>query len=131
VSIGGGSSKGGGSGLDTNLQQGQFEFGPTPFDLSTLASVIGQNTQATDARYQQLGLGGSTMQQQDDTNQQLLGQAVQGQEQTQEVKDPALNPALQKAETNLPSSAVLGANQQSGTSLGSLAGTALSLGGIL
>lgn len=131
MSIGGGSSKGA-SGLDTNLQQGQFEFGPTPFDVNTINDVIGQNTQATDARYAQLGMGGSTPNQQDDANQQLLGQAVQGQEQTQQVTDPALNPALQSAQTNLPTSSILSAEQSGGgTSLGSLAGSALSLGGLL
>lgn len=129
MSIGGGSSKGGASGLDTNLQQGQFNFGPTQFDLSNIADMVTQNTEATNNRYQQLGLGGSTMQQQDDAQQQLLGNAVAGQEQTQEVKDPALNPALQSAQTNLPSSAYL--QQGGGTSLGSIAGSVASLGGLL
>ena len=125
MSIGGGSSK---SGLDTNLQQGQFNFGPTQFDLSNIADMVSQNTEATNARYSQLGLGGSTMQGQDDAQVQNLGNAVAGQEQTQEVKDPALNPALQSAQTNLPSSAY---TQQGGTSLGSLAGSVASLGGLL
>jgi hypothetical protein len=128
MSIGGGSDKSGTSGLDTNLQQGQFEFGPSQFDLGALMDAVSGNTQSTDARYSQLGMGGSTPNLQDDANQTNLGQATIGQEQSTDVGNPAFNPALQTAETNLTSGQVTSANQSSGGgilgSLGSLAGLA-------
>jgi hypothetical protein len=40
-------------------------------------------------------MGGSTPEQQDLSNQNLLGEAAVGQTQTQEVGNPAFNPALQ------------------------------------
>jgi hypothetical protein len=130
---GGDSGKGGISGLDTNLQQGNFEFGPSQFDLGAIMSAVGGNQQTTTNRYNQLGMGGSTPELQDLANQANLGQATIGQEQTQDVTNPAFNPALQKAETNLPTSAVLAdqaaqekAGQQEGAAAGTLAGTAAS-----
>ena len=127
----GSSGKGGGlSGLDTNLQQGQFEFGPSQFDLGALTDAMGGNQQTTTARYNQLGMGGSTPELQDLANQANLGQATIGQEQTQDVTNPAFNPALQTAQTNLPTSAVLAdqaaqekAGQQEGAAAGQVAGT--------
>ena len=128
---GGDSGKGGLSGLDTNLQQGQFEFGPSQFDLGAISDAVGGNQQTTTARYNQLGMGGSTPELQDLANQANLGQATIGQEQTQDVTNPAFNPALQKAETNLPTSAVLQdqaiqekAGQQAGAAAGQVAGFA-------
>ena len=119
--------KGGVSGLDTNLQQGQFEFGPSQFDLGAISDAVGGNQATTTARYNQLGMGGSTPELQDLANQANLGQATIGQEQTQDVTNPAFNPALQKAETNLPTSAVLQdeqLNTQAGQKLGAAAGQA-------
>ena len=134
---GGGSSsnsgtggKGAISGLDTNLQQGNFEFGPSQFDLGAIMNAMGGNQQTTTARYDQLGMGGSTPELQDLANQANLGQATQGQEQTQDVTNPAFNPALQTAQTNIPTSAVLAADQanqkagqQEGAAAGQVAGT--------
>ena len=92
---------------------------------------MGGNQQTTTARYNQLGMGGSTPELQDLANQANLGQAAIGQEQTQDVTDPAQNPALQTPQTNLPTSAVLAdqaaqqkAGQQEGSALGSVAGFA-------
>lgn len=128
---GGDSGKGGISGLDTNLQQGQFEFGPSQFDLGAITDAVGGNQQTTTARYNQLGMGGSTPELQDLANQANLGQATIGQEQTQDVTNPAFNPALQTAQTNLPTSAVLQdqalqekAGQQAGAAAGQVAGFA-------
>lgn len=117
--VGGGS--GGKSGLDTNLQQGNFEFGPSQFDLGAIMNATQGNEQTTAARYDQLGMGGSTPELQDLANQANLGQAEIGKQQTQDVTNPAFNPALQTAETNLPSSAVLGADAQSQQNLGTAA----------
>jgi hypothetical protein len=128
---GGDSGKGGLSGLDTNLQQGQFEFGPSQFDQDAITAATGGNQQTTSARYNQLGMGGSTPELQDLANQANLGEATTGQEQTQDVTNPAFNPALQTAQTNLPTSAVLAdqaaqekAGQQAGAAAGQVAGFA-------
>jgi hypothetical protein len=72
-----------------------FNFGPSPFDISEIFGATGQNDQEIQARYNQLGMGGSTPEQQDLSNQNLLGEAAVGQTQTQEVGNPAFNPALQ------------------------------------
>lgn len=122
---GGGGQKGSASGLDTNLQQGNFEFGPSQFDLGAIMSAVGGNQQTTTARYDQLGMGGSTPELQDLANQANLGQAEIGQQQTQDVTNPAFNPALQTAQTNIPTSAVLSAdaaNQKAGEAEGKAAG---------
>ena len=128
--VGGDSGKGGVSGLDTNLQQGQFEFGPSQFDLGAIDAATQGNQQTTTNRYNQLGMGGSTPELQDLANQAQLGEATIGQEQTQDVTNPAFNPALQTAQTNLPTSAVLAdqaaqqkAGQQAGAAAGQVAGT--------
>jgi hypothetical protein len=128
MSSGGGSSKGGVSGLDTNLQQGPFEFGPSQFDLGAIMDAVGGNKQSTTARYSQLGMGGSTPELQDLAAQSNLGQAAIGQEQTQDVTNPAFNPALQSAQTNIPTQSVLSAdaaNTAAGQKLGAAAGQAL------
>jgi len=132
MSSGGDSTSSGGkagiSGLDTNLQQGQFEFGPSQFDLGAIQDATQGNEASTTARYSQLGMGGSTPELQDLANQANLGQAAIGQEQTADVVNPAFNPALQSAQTNIPTSAVLAAdqaNQQAGQKLGAAAGQAL------
>jgi hypothetical protein len=127
----GSGGKGGISGLDTNLTQGPFEYGPSQFDLGAITNATSGNQQTTTARYNQLGMGGSTPELQDLANDATMGQAAQGQEQTQDVTNPAFNPALQTAQTNLPTSAVLQADQlqtqageQEGAALGSVAGLA-------
>lgn len=138
MSDGGGSGsssgKGGISGLDTNLQQGNFEFGPSQFDLGAIMSAVSGNQQTTAARYDQLGMGGSTPELQDLANQANLGQAEIGQEQTQDVTNPAFNPALQTPQTNIPTAAVLAADQAQqkagqaeGQAAGQAAGTLASL----
>lgn len=136
---GGSSSSSGGkgniTGLDTNLMQGQFEFGPSQFDLGAITDATGGNQTSITNRYNQLGMGGSTPELQDLAQQSNLGQAAIGQEQTADVGNPAFNPALQPAETNIPTASVVAANaanrsagQQTGSLLGGLAGTAASLG---
>jgi hypothetical protein len=124
----GGSSKGG-SGAQFDVTGGgtnaPWSWGVSPFDQSAIDQATGQNAQSIDARYNQLGLGGSTMEGQDqgaiptatggNTGQ---GEALTGQEQTSNVGQAALNPALQPQ-----------INQQIGqstasSSLGSLAGLA-------
>jgi hypothetical protein len=128
--IGGGGSSDK-SGLDTNLQQGNFEFGPSQFDQGAIDAATQGNQQTTTARYNQLGMGGSTPELQDLANQAQVGQATTGQEQTQDVGNPAFNPSLQSAQTNLPTSAILGADAASQKALttdlasaGKVAGTA-------
>ena len=131
MSQGGGDSGKGVSGLDTNLQQGQFEFGPSQFDLGAIDAATQGNQQTTTNRYNQLGMGGSTPELQDLANQANLGQAEIGQQQTADVGNPAFNPALQKVETNLPTSSILAAdaaNQKAGQQLGAAAGQAATLG---
>jgi hypothetical protein len=116
------------SGLDTNLQQGAFEFGPSQFDLGAIQSATSGNEASTTARYNQLGMGGSTPELQDLAQQSNVGQATIGQEQTTDVTNPAFNPALQSAQTNLPTSAILAADQanlQAGQKLGGQVGQAL------
>lgn len=129
--VGGDSGKGGLSGLDTNLQQGNFEFGPSQFDLGAITAATQGNQQTTTNRYDQLGMGGSTPELQDLANQANIGQATTGQEQTADVTNPAFNPALQTAQTNIPTSAAIAeqqanqkAGQAEGQAAGQLAGTA-------
>lgn len=131
----GAGSKGDVTGLDTNLQQGAFEFGPSQFDLGAINAATQGNQQTTTNRYDQLGMGGSTPELQDLANQANIGQAAVGQGQTQDVTSPAFNPALQTAQTNIPTSSVLAANaenqqagQKEGAAAGQAAGTIASLG---
>ena len=100
-----GSGKGGSSGSGFNVTSGgaglPFNFGPSPFDLSAISSATGDNTAAVTNRYAQLGMGGSTPEQQDLTGQGNIGQAAIGQEQTQTVADPAINTSLQPSVNSL------------------------------
>ena len=121
-----GSSKGGSSGGGFNVTSGgaglPFNFGPSPFDLSSINSATGDNTAAVTNRYQQLGMGGSTPEQQDLTGQQQLGQAAIGQEQTKTVADPAINTSLQPSVNSLIGvGSTQSANQGLNTALGNLA----------
>lgn len=98
----GGGSKGG---------SGDFNYGVSPFDIQSVMNAVGTNEEAINNRYQQLGLGGSTMQGQDIEGAKEQGEATIGQLQTQNVGNSGLNPALQ---SNASSSAL-------GTSLTNLA----------
>jgi hypothetical protein len=127
--IGGGGGDGK-SGLDTNLQQGAFEFGPSQFDQGAIDAATSGNQATTTARYNQLGMGGSTPELADLANQANLGQATTGQEQTADVGNPAFNPSLQSAQTNLTTGEVLGADAQTQQNIGTAlkgAGTAAAL----
>lgn len=104
---------------------GQNNMGVSPFDMQAVMQAAGLNHQeATQNRYQQLGLGGSTMEGQDVAQDALAGQAAIGQLQTQNENTAALNPALQTAGTTGGStlastlSGPLGQLVNSGTSLG-------------
>jgi hypothetical protein len=141
----GGSSKGGGAGA-SGASSTEFDvtgggtnapwtWGISPFDQSAIDSATGQNASSIDARYNQLGLGGSTMEGQDQGRIPTAtggnigqGQAVTGQEQTSNVGLPALNPALQPQFNS-----TIGGQpaNTSASSLGSLAGLAgKALGGL-
>lgn len=89
----------GGGGSPKDLQQGQFSFGPSQFDLGQDYAALGDNLTALVNRYAQLGLGGSTMQGQDLSGTELATQAMIGNQQTTSVQDAATNPALQPATT--------------------------------
>lgn len=122
--FGGGSSKtgyditGGGAGAP-------FNFGVSPFDQSQIDQATGSNVEAMTNRYNQLGLGGSTMEGQDIAGANEMGQAMTGQLQTQNEGQPALNPALQPQLNTLVGA---GANNSSST-LANLAGKALGSAG--
>src|SRR5580704_7203485 len=104
-SSGGFDVTGGGAGLP-------FNFGPSPFDLSSIMSATGDNTQSVTNRYNQLGLGGSTME----------GQDLTGQQQTQTVSDPAINTSLQPSVNQLIGvGSTQAANQGLTSALGNLA----------
>jgi hypothetical protein len=115
MSIGGGGTKGGydvtGGGTDA-----PWNWGVSQFDQGQIDAATGSNTQAVENRYQQLGLGGSTMEGQDVTGAQNMGTAMTGQEQTANVGNAALNPALQPQLNDL-----IGATANQGVGLGSLA----------
>jgi hypothetical protein len=126
MSSGGGSGSGKGSSGGFDVTSGgaglPFNFGPSPFDLSAIMSAVGDNTQSVTNRYNQLGLGGSTMEQQDLTGQDLLGQATIGQEQNTTVADPAINTSLQPSVNSLIGvGSTQSANQGLNTALGNLA----------
>ena len=115
----GGAGKGG-----TDVTSGgagaPFNFGPSPFDLSSIMSALGDNTASVTNRYKQLGMGGSTPEQQDLAGQEQLAQATIGQEQTKTVADPAINTSLQPSVNQLIG---VGSNATAGlnTALGNLA----------
>lgn len=103
------------------LQQGGFQFGPSQFDMGAIANAVGGNQQTTEARYNQLGMGGSTPEKTDLAQQGLLGQAAAGQLQTSEVGNPAFNPALQPVQQDTSGSTT-------GKEVGTALGTAAQLG---
>jgi hypothetical protein len=118
----GGSGSSGGFDVTSGGAGLPFNFGPSPFDLSSIMSALGDNTQSVTNRYNQLGLGGSTPEQQDLTGQQTLTDATIGQEQTQTVADPAINTSLQPSVNSLIGvGSTQAANQGLNTALGNLA----------
>lgn len=128
----GGSSKGGGGSAPAGgflLQGGGAEapwtWGVSPFDQSAISDATGSNVTSTENRYNQLGLGGSTMEGQDVSEAEKMGTAITGQEQTQNVGDPALNPALQPTINQLITNPQ---GQQQNSQLASLAGKAIGTG---
>lgn len=99
-----------------------FNFGPSPFDLSAIMAALGDNTTAVTNRYKQLGLGGSTMEEQDLAGQQKIADATIGQEQTSSVADPAINTSLQPSVNSLIGvGSTQSANQGLTTALSNLA----------
>jgi hypothetical protein len=125
----GGSSKDGAPSGGFQLTGGGAEapwtWGVSPFDQSAIDAATGSNISATENRYNQLGLGGSTMEGQDVGQAKEMGTAITGQEQTQNVGDPALNPALQPTINQLITNPQ---GQQQNSQLAGLAGKALGAG---
>lgn len=123
---GGGTDKSGvsttGYGITGGGTGAPWNWGVSPFDQTQIDQATASNTSAIDNRYKQLGLGGSTMQGQDDANAAAMGQAMTGELQTSNVGQPALNPALQPQLNTIIGPG--GQNTQS-TALSSLAGKAL------
>lgn len=83
-------------GNNNTATQGGFSFGPSAFDAEMIANALTGNQTATTNRYNQLGLGGSTMEGQDQAFQTLASSALTGQEQTADVTNPAINTSLQQ-----------------------------------
>jgi hypothetical protein len=99
-----------------------WNWGVSPFDQSAIDTATGSNVTSTENRYNQLGLGGSTMEGQDVTEADKMGEAITGQEQTANVGQPALNPALQPTINQLITNPQ---GQQQQSQLTNLAGKAL------
>lgn len=110
-----------------------WNWGTSPFDLASIINAFNRSSAMTSARYAQLGIeapggGPSTMEGQDlGTVPSVTGglpqeaAAVQGEEQTANVSNPALNPALQpQIQAQIGPTA-----GQTATTLGNLAGKAL------
>jgi hypothetical protein len=134
----GGSSKGGGAQGGFDVTGGganaPWSWGVSPFDQSAIDTATGQNATSITDRYNQLGLGGSTPEGQDLGSTPSLtggntaqGQALTGEEQTANVGNPALNPALQQ-QFNQQIGTNAGAGITGLTSLAGLAGKALTAG---
>jgi hypothetical protein len=128
----GGSNKGGGSApaggflLTGGGAEAPWNWGVSPFDQSAIDTATGSNVSSTENRYNQLGLGGSTMEGQDVNQAEEMGTAITGQEQTANVGQPALNPALQPTINQLITNPQ---GQQQNSQLASLAGKALGSAG--
>lgn len=121
----GGSSKNGYdvTGGGTNAP---WTWGVSPFDQQAIDAATAQSGAAIDARYKQLGLGGSTMEHQDEAQNELAGSAQTGQEQTSNVGSPALNPALQPQLNQL-----IGVNSNQGNQTAETIGNVIGAGGKL
>ena len=119
----GGSSKNAGGGY--NIVGGgtgaPWTWGVSDFDQSMIDAATAGNTSSMENRYSQLGLGGSTPEIQDEGSIATQGEALTGQEQTANVGQPALNPALQP---QLNSLIGVQTGNQNSSSLSSLAGAA-------
>ena len=104
-----------------------WNWGVSPFDQSLIDQGTTSNQTAVTNRYNQLGLGGSTMEGQDIAGASQMGEAMTGQLQTQNVGNQALNPALQP-----PINQIIGNVGSSGSNsaLTSLASSALGGSGI-
>ena len=102
-----------------------WNWGVSPFDQSQIDQATASNKTAVTNRYNQLGLGGSTMEGQDIAGAGQMGEAMTGQLQTQNVVNPALNHALQPPINQIIGN--VGANAGT-TALTSLASSALSGG---
>ena len=87
--FGSGTPKGGFQ-LQGGGSEAPWNWGVSPFDQSAIDSATGSNVSSTESRYNQLGLGGSTMEGQDVAQDQTAGTAMTGQEQTQNVSNAAL-----------------------------------------
>lgn len=111
---------GGGTGAPWN-------WGVSSFDQSAIDQATTSNAQAIQDRYNQLGLGSSTMAGQDVGQTNLMGQAMTGQLQTQDVANPALNPALQPELNQIIGNLSSGSSGSSSSS-SSLSNLAQSLG---
>jgi hypothetical protein len=124
----GGSAPTGGFQLTGGGSEAPWNWGVSPFDQSAIDTATGSNVTSTENRYNQLGLGGSTMEGQDVNQAEEMGTAITGQEQTANVGQPALNPALQPTINQLITNPQ---GQQQQSQLTNLAGKALgsSLGG--
>lgn len=107
-----------------------WSWGVSDFDQSMIDAATGSNEQAITNRYNQLGLGGSSMETGDLAEAGLQGQALTGQEQTANVGQPALNPALQPQLNSLIGTRSTGTGSSIGTGLGQLAGLGGSLSGL-
>jgi hypothetical protein len=135
----GGGNKGGsgglfgGSGSPGTLFEGggtgaPWNWGTSPFDLSSIDTAVDTSTSNIQNRYNQLGLGGSTMEGQDVTGAQDAGQAMIGQQQTANVGQPALNPAEQPQLNNLVGFTPSSSGSSSLSSLAQAAGAAAGAG---
>lgn len=122
---GGGNDPSGGFLLTGGGSEAPWNWGVSPFDQGAIDSATGSNTDATAARYDQLGLGGSTMEHQDLASVNEAGDAITGQEQTANVGNPALNPALQPTIDQLITNQQ---GQQQNSQLATLAGKAIGAG---
>lgn len=105
-----------------------WNWGVSPFDQSQIDAATGSNQEATANRYNQLGLGGSTMEQQDEKGAGQMGEALTGELQTQNVGNPALNPALQPEINSIVGNLNSGSGS-TGSELGQLASSAATLAG--
>ena len=115
----------GGFQLQGGGSEAPWNWGVSPFDQNMIDQATGSNINSTENRYNQLGLGGSTMEGQDVAQQGEAGEAMTGQEQTANVGNPALNPALQPTiNTLIPNTQ----GAQEGSQLTALAGKALGAG---
>jgi len=78
-----------------------FSFGPSNFDVYRLGDATRSDLSSITNRYNQLGLGGSNAMSTDLTAVGPQSQAVAGAQETKDVTNPALNPALQTPITQL------------------------------